>query len=122
MAAAFWISSSGIGGRVFEWVQSEQNPLIEPDTSEGFINHLDDSYRLLSPIRVKYERSGDGFLASFAEANIAVSGLTKQDACEALVMEILDAFDDWTADESALGPGPLEQLTVLKKYITKVAP
>ena len=76
-----------------------------------------DDYSLLKPIPIQYERVGTGFIASFPHANIAISGLTKQDAREALEIEILDAFDDWTADESALGVGPRQQLAILKRYI-----
>ena len=80
------------------------------------------SYSLLKPIPIQYERVGTGFIASFPQANIAISGLTKQDAREALEIEILDAFDDWTANESALGVGPRQQLAILKRYIRVCRP
>lgn len=66
---------------------------------------------------IRFERADFGYEASFHEANFAASGITRQDAYQALEAEILDAFDDWTADESALGPGPRQQLAVLKEYI-----
>lgn len=105
----------------FEWAGSQQqNRLIEPAICEAFIDALaDDAYFLLQPIPIRYERVGAAFIASFPHANIATSGFTKHDAGEALEIEILDAFDDWTADESVLGAGPQGQLEVLKRYICK---
>ena len=81
----------------------QQNRMVERGISEAFIDALsDDSHSLLRPIPIQYERIGNAFIAGFPQANIAISGLTKQDACEALEIEILDAFDDWMADESVL--------------------
>lgn len=99
---------------------SAQNLWDEPRVSETHIDRFeDDGYRILRPITIQFERSGFGYVASFLEANIAVSGITRQDAYQALEIEILDAFDDWTADESALGPGPRQQLAVLRQYIER---
>ena len=98
----------------------QQNRMVERGISEAFIDALsDDSHSLLRPIPIQYERIGNAFIAGFPQANIAISGLTKQDACEALEIEILDAFDDWMADESVLGVGPRQQLEILKQYIRK---
>ncbi len=92
----------------------------QPSFTQEWITDLaDDAYRLLSPIKIIYQRSGSGFTASFVDANIAISGITKQDAREALLVEILDAFDDWAANESALGVGLTQQLAVLRRYIAR---
>jgi hypothetical protein len=99
---------------------SEQNLLVEPRISRETLSSLDDdAFELLRPITITFERTEFGYIASFSEANMAVSGITKHDALQALEVEILDAFEDWMADESALGPGPSQQLAVLKNYISK---
>lgn len=100
---------------------SAQNLLTEPPLTEMQIQRFedDDEHRLARPLTIRFERTGLGYVASFPEANFAVSGITKQDAREALEAEILDAFDDWTADESALGPGPRQQLAVLRQYVER---
>jgi hypothetical protein len=96
------------------------NKLTEPRITHEFIDAFEDtSYELLTPIWIEYERDRFGYTASFIEANIAIADITKSDARRALEVEILDAFDDWNADESALGRGPREQLAVLKRYIIK---
>jgi hypothetical protein len=82
-----------------------------------------DGYTIQRPIPVKYQEASDTDIeASFEEANIAISGNSRQDAYQALIEEILTAFDDWSADESALGPGPRRQLAVLRGYIAKATP
>jgi hypothetical protein len=99
---------------------SAGNELNEPRITEDFISGFDDDdYRLLTRIPIRLERTDSGFVASFNEANIAIGGTTKADARQALEVEILDAFDDWTADETALGIPTREQLAVLKRYIAK---
>ncbi|HLW70220.1 MAG TPA: hypothetical protein VKS22_06320 [Candidatus Binataceae bacterium] len=99
---------------------STQNVWEEPALSEGIIESLEDGgYVLLQPIRFQYKRAGFGYIASFDEANIAISGITKQDARQALEIEILDAFDDWIADETALGAELKKQLVVLKKHVRR---
>ena len=71
-------------------------------------------------IPISYEGSSDtGFFARFVEANIAVSGVSRRDALQALIEEIAAAFEVWVADESKLGPGPKGQLAVLRKYLGK---
>lgn len=111
LASSFFLSTRGF---------SEQNLLVEPRRfDESIASVEDDGYVLLKPIVVSYERTNNGYIASFREANIAIVGTSKFDARQALEVEILDAFDDWTANESALGPGPKQQLSVLKTYLKK---
>jgi hypothetical protein len=82
-----------------------------------------EGYIVNRPIRISYEEISDSEVeARFAEANFAVSGTSRQDAFQALTEEILAAFDDWSADESNLGPGPKRQLAVLRKYLGKGTP
>jgi hypothetical protein len=85
------------------------------DALEGYIVHR--------PIRITYDEIGDAEVqALFADADMAVSGISRQDAFQALTEEILAAFDDWSADESKLGPGPKQQLAVLRRYLGKGSP
>lgn len=99
---------------------ASENSLIAPRITHDYITALeDDSYTLIAPIPIEFERAEYGYVASFLDANIAVPGETKLDARRALEVEILDAFDDWTSDESALGIGPTRGLAVLKQYIAK---
>jgi hypothetical protein len=89
------------------------------------VDYIDrvEGYFILKRIPVKYEEADDTDIeAIFEEANIAISGISRQDAHQALVENILTAFDDWSANENALGPGPKKQLAVLKTYIAKATP
>jgi hypothetical protein len=79
-----------------------------------------EGYRVLRPIPVVYEIASDTDVeARFDDANIAMSGNSRLDARQALVEEMLSTFDDYTADEAALGPGPKQQLALLRTYIAK---
>jgi len=100
---------------------TRENSLLSRPTLEH-IDHIE-GYRVLRPIPVTYEEMSDTDVqASFEAANIAISGISRQDAYQALIEEILMAFDDWSADESALGPAPRQQLAVLKTYLGKATP
>ena len=88
-----------------EWVQVE-------DLGEG-------GYRVRQPFVVWIKRTGPGnFKAAFRDANIAISGVDRDDAYQALVAEILDTFDVLTK-ESTLIPHAVEQLRTLRKYIVR---
>jgi hypothetical protein len=116
--ATMTFSMPGFSSQFLDYRPAEQNSLQEPRVTEELIEILpDNTHQLLSPIRVHYERLELGYIASFTQANIAISGITKSDAREALIDEILDAYDDWTEDESSLGIGPRQQLTILKNHI-----
>jgi hypothetical protein len=100
---------------------TKENALYGKPTLE-YISRIE-GYRVLRPIPVTYEEMSDTDVqASFEAANIAISGNSRQDAYQALIEEILTAFDDWSADESALGLGPRQQLAVLRNYIAQATP
>ena len=46
-----------------------------------------------------------------------MSGDSVEDAIDGLMVEIFDAFEDYSAEEGNLGPGPRQQLRVLREYI-----
>src|SRR5580700_4478476 len=76
----------------FEWAVTSS---YHPTTEEVGISDLhEDGYTLLQQIRIVIEPTNDtDFTASFREANIAIGGVDRQDAYQAIVAEILDAFD-----------------------------
>ena len=78
----------------------------------------DTAYRLLQPIPVRLEHGEDGeWIACFGEANISMPGSNPEDAQQALADDIVEAFALFLAEEETLGPGPKEQLAVLRQYI-----
>ena len=56
-------------------------------------------------------------IATFEEAEIAMSGDDVEDAIQGLLDEILDTLDDFLAERANLGPGPRRQLAVLQEYV-----
>ena len=91
-----------------------------PRTEHVWIEGLGEAgYRILQPIPVVIERVGIGdVVASFREANIAMSGDDTSDAYQALVAEILDTFDVLLSEPS-LGVGAAEQRRILCKHIAR---
>jgi hypothetical protein len=75
-------------------------------------------YELLKPISVVMESQGDGFVASFVEANINTSGETEHEAINTIKDMILMAYERLSAkDDHQLGPGPLKQMQILTSLI-----
>ncbi|MYA80134.1 MAG: hypothetical protein F4X39_06350, partial [Acidobacteriia bacterium] len=80
-----------------------------PRTEHVRIKNLGEAgYQILQPIPVVIQEvAPEDFLASFHEANIAISGSDNDDAYQALVAEILDTFDV-LIEERSLGPDAAE--------------
>ena len=76
-------------------------------------------YKLLKPIPVMLEWTGSAFLARFGEANIAMTGDTSTEALGNLAADVLDTYEDYSAEADTLGPEPARQLAVLRQYIAK---
>jgi hypothetical protein len=75
-------------------------------------------YEMLGAINIILRQEDDGFIASFAEANINASGGTQAEAIEMVKDVILGTFDRLTGkDDDELGPGPLRQKQVLSALI-----
>ncbi len=76
-----------------------------------------EEFDLLAPFILKIEEEEGEFLACFEEANIGMSGGTKEEAIENLLADILDTFALFSKEETNLGPEPARQLSVLRRYI-----
>jgi|BarGraNGADG00312_1021997.scaffolds.fasta_scaffold50502_2 hypothetical protein len=88
-------------------------------TESDVIDSLEDGYVVLHPIPVKIRHLDDAtYVASFEEANIAISGWNRQDAYQSLFAEILDTFDA-LVDEPQLSQHAAAQLRVLRSYLAK---
>ena len=81
----------------------------------------DARYDLLQPIPVDFEEvAPDAVIAHFREADLAVTGLDRQDAQDSLVSWILDIFDDLAeAEPQVLGVTPTMQIRVLRQHLER---
>ncbi len=77
-------------------------------------------YHVLVPIPVTLVRHGLDFTASWDEANIAIGGESFRDAFQALVLELLDAYDHFSTNQSQLGLEAERQFDLLKKHLVRV--
>ena len=91
-----------------------------PRTEHVRIEDLGEAgYYVLQPIPVEIKRVGiRDFEASFREANVAMSGIDRDDAFQALVAEILETFDVLLSEQN-LGPDAAEQCRILRTYIVR---
>ena len=79
-------------------------------------------YQLLRDIPAVVEGAGDGFIATFFDANISTSGDTEEEAVSNLRSLILDTFEYLDSETSdALGPEPTRQLAVLRVFLRRTS-
>lgn len=77
-------------------------------------------YELSSPIQAVVQPAGEGYIASFFDANISASGDTQQDAVNNLKDMVLAVFDDLEEEpRERLGVEAARQLAVLRKMIQR---
>ena len=78
----------------------------------------DATHSLLKPIPIRLKPVGEvEWMASFDEANIAMTGDTPEEAKELLSYNIIDAVELFHAKEEALIPDLKQALVVLRQYI-----
>lgn len=112
------------------------NVTLDPDEHRAFIGSVlrsrnnvlltyiknlpGEPYIVRKPIPVKIEQTDeDDHTASFEEANLAISGSTEQEAFQNLILEILNAFEDFCGEEQALGLEPSRQLVIFRQYLVR---
>jgi Arc/MetJ-type ribon-helix-helix transcriptional regulator len=79
-------------------------------------------YEILRDIPAVVEPTGDGFLATFFDANISTSGDTDVEAVSNLRSLILDIFEYLDSEPSvSLGPEPARQLAVLRVFLKRAS-
>lgn len=99
---------------------NDLTPTLTLDTQsyEVSITTLEpEPFVLLHEIPVAVFSDEDGYLATFTDADISMTGDTREEAMENLRLLIVDMFDDLDAQEAQLGPFPQRQLSVLRKFI-----
>lgn len=121
----FHSSRAGMPNRIRTATSAAYQIAYQPRADDLIPTQIDqfpgEPYRIRRPIPVLIERVDDNdFLASFEEANLAFSGTTKREAFQNLAIEILNAFEMFSEQESNLGPEPIRQLAVLRSYLVRI--
>ncbi|HEY6230463.1 MAG TPA: hypothetical protein VIW64_04310 [Pyrinomonadaceae bacterium] len=83
------------------------------------ISNLEQGYKILKPLLAKVEPVGDGYVASFDEANIHASGETWSRAALNLKSLVLDIYDSLISETSTLSGPAKNQLATLLRYVEK---
>ena len=98
---------------------SDPFPVSADNTVTVIGEFPEEPYEVTTPILVVLTSVGNEFLASFAEANMAMTGSTPSEAIGNLAADILDTYELYSAEEGNLGPEPKRQLAILRRYIAK---
>jgi len=78
-------------------------------------------FDLLQQIPVVIQPTDDGYLATFFDANIGMTGDTKEESVANLRMLLVDVFDELEREEGQLGPHLVRQLAVLRSVMKRRA-
>ena len=79
-----------------------------------------EEFELLKPIPVRFKSVSGNLVAYVPEADLAFSGVNRQDAMDHLMDWMLGLFDDLIdEDQAALGPRPAHQLEILKEHLRR---
>ena len=76
-------------------------------------------YVLLKNIPIVIHSEENDFTATFFDANIAMSGDTREEAVTNLKAIIIDTFESLEEEESILGPEPVKQLALLRDFLKR---
>jgi len=76
-------------------------------------------FDLLREIPVVVQPTDDGYLATFFDANIGMTGDTQEEAVSSLRLLLVDVFDELEKEEAQLGPYPARQLAVLRGFMRR---
>ena len=72
---------------------------------------------LIRDIPVVVQPANDGYTATFYNADISMSGDTREEAVSNLRLLLVDVFDNLEKEEGQLGPALVRQLAVLRRFI-----
>ena len=78
-------------------------------------------FDLLRSIPVVVQPTDDGYLATFFDANIGMTGDTKEEAVANLRVLLADVFEELEREENRLGPQLVRQLAVLRSFMKRRA-
>lgn len=76
-------------------------------------------FDLLRNIPVVVQPTDDSFMATFFDANIGITGDTKEEAIANLKVLLVDIFDELESEETQLGPQLVQQLALLRSFMKR---
>ena len=76
-------------------------------------------FDLLRNIPVVVQQTDDGYLATFFDANIGITGDTKEEAVANLRVLLADVFEELEREEARLGPHLVRQFAVLRSFMKR---
>jgi hypothetical protein len=106
--------------RRVEVLEARVGILGDPQSLIVPVTTLDpEPFELLRDIHIVIRPTEDGYLATLYDANIGITGDTREEAVMNLRELIVDLFDELEEDEDRLGPVPRQQLAVLRSLMRR---
>ena len=109
--------------RRFQRQADVKGSLAQPSDSQSVVVPITtlqpEPFDLLRDIPVVVQPTDDGYLATFFDANISMTGDTQEEAVANLRMLLVDVFEELQKEEAQLGPHPARQLAVLHSFMKR---
>jgi len=103
-----------------EGAEAKLNKILPPPFVVPITTLAPEPYEVMGRIYAVFQQDDDGYMASFLDANLGASGVTKSEAMDGLKDRIVTTFERLAGKpDEKLGPGPLRQKRVLLSLIRR---
>jgi predicted DNA-binding antitoxin AbrB/MazE fold protein len=102
-----------------QWAKMVGEPGHSPSVVVPITAFEPEPFELIRSIPVVVQQTDDGYLATFFDANIGITGDTNEEAVANLRLLLVDVFEELEAEEAQLGPQMVRQLAVLRSFMKR---
>jgi predicted DNA-binding antitoxin AbrB/MazE fold protein len=113
------VESQATAGDPADWENMVGKQGDVPSVVVPIITLEPEPFDLLRSIPVVVQPTDDGYLATFFDANIGITGDTKEESVANLRLLLVDVFDELEREEAQLGPQLIRQLAVLRGFMKR---
>ena len=104
-----------------EGAEAKLNQILPPPFTVPITTLAPEPYEVIGRIHAVFQQDDGGYMASFLDANLGASGVTKSEALDGLKDRIVTTFERLAGKpDEKLGPGPLRQKRVLLSLIRRL--
>jgi len=103
-----------------EILENRASEFLDPQSLIVPVMTLDpEPFQLLREMQFVVRPTDDGYLATLFDANLGMTGDTREEAVANLKVLIVDIFDQLEQNEDKLGPEPARQIAVLRSFMRR---
>ncbi len=107
-----------VGGKT-DWENLVGKPGDVPSVVVPITTLAPEPFDLLRTIPVVAQPTADGYLATFFDANVGITGDTMEESVANLRVLLADVFEELEREEARLGPQLVRQLAVLRGFMKR---